>query len=730
MRIVVDCGRLGPVWALEPIPCPNSGRVHVQARVVRRQAVITGVSALEPNFCLVAVRAFGADSRRRSERHARVHAAWAQSVAFGTSVSDTWPVSNVAGALLAPGTTVAGYRVEALIGRGGMGAVYRAAEEGLGRKVALKVIAPELAQDERFRERFLRESRIAASLDHPHIVPIYRAGEEDAVLFLAMRYVEGYDLAKLVAENGALEPKRTVELLSQIAEALDAAHERELVHRDVKPSNVLIAVSGGREHCYLGDFGLTKRTGSLSGVTAVGEVVGTLEYVAPEQITGDPLDERADVYSLGCVLYECLTGQAPFPRATDVALLWAHVHEEPTPPSQARADLPKELDTVIARALAKEPGRRYRSAGELIAATRSALRLVDTPVPAASRSRTRLGIAIAAALLAVAAIAAFVLMRDSGGGLSSVAPNHVGVIDPASNELVGEVQVGLEPEAIATGEGSVWVTNVEDRTVSRIDPADVASTPSTISVEDDPSDILAGTGTIWVALGALAELVSINTEQNAAASPISALGEGVSCGAPRASIAIGAGAIWFVCRVAELGRVDLGTRMGRSVGLEAGIVLSSSSVLPVFEDVAYGLDSLWIVDSATNSVIELDPVVVQEQRSLNVGQDPRAVAVGSDSLWVANYGDDTVERLEISAKGATPTSTVIDVGDGPVDVAVGERGVWVVNQLDRSVSRIDPDSNEVVSTIRLGNEPHRVAAGEGRVWVTVRAPEADVAEQS
>ena len=220
-------------------------------------------------------------------------------------------MSNVAGSVLAPGTTVAGYRIEALIGRGGMGAVYRAEEAGLGRKVALKVIAPELAQDERFRERFLRESRIAASLDHPHVVPIYQAGEEDGVLFLAMRYVEGSDLAKLVAENGALEPKRAVELLSQVAEALDAAHEKGLVHRDVKPSNVLIAEAAGREHCYLGDFGLTKRTGSLSGVSVAGEIVGTLEYVAPEQITGDPLDERADVYSLGCVLYECLTGQAP-----------------------------------------------------------------------------------------------------------------------------------------------------------------------------------------------------------------------------------------------------------------------------------------------------------------------------------------------------------------------------------------------------------------------------------
>ncbi|HET9436662.1 MAG TPA: serine/threonine-protein kinase, partial [Gaiellaceae bacterium] len=277
-------------------------------------------------------------------------------------------MSYVAGTALATGTTVAGYRIEALIGRGGMGAVYRASEEGLGRKVALKVIAPELAQDERFRERFLRESRIAASLDHPHVIPIYQAGDEDGLLFLAMRYVEGYDLAKLVAEEGALEPRRALDLLSQVAEALDAAHAKGLIHRDVKPSNVLIAEAAGREHCYLGDFGLTKRTGSLSGVTAAGEIVGTLEYVAPEQITGDPLDERSDVYSLGCVLYECLTGQAPFPRATDVALLWAHVNEEPAPPSSVLPDLPAELDAVLARALAKDPRERFASAGELLEA--------------------------------------------------------------------------------------------------------------------------------------------------------------------------------------------------------------------------------------------------------------------------------------------------------------------------------------------------------------------------
>ncbi len=620
------------------------------------------------------------------------------------------------------GSELAGYRIEALIGRGGMGAVYRAEEEGLGRKVALKVIAPELAQDERFRERFLRESQIAASLDHPHVIPIYQAGEKGGLLFLAMRYVEGTDLAKVVAQEGALEPRRTVELLSQVAEALDAAHEKGLVHRDVKPSNVLIASAAGKEHCYLADFGLTKRTGSLSGVTAAGDIVGTLEYVAPEQITGEPLDERSDVYSLACVLYECLCGQSPFPRATDVALLWAHVHEEPTPPSKARPELPKELDTVLARGLAKEPGRRYRSAGELVAATRSALGLVETaPAPT---SRLRWAIAALVLVLVAAAALGFLLTRDSGG-LSSVSPNSVGVIDPGSNKLVGEVQVGIQPGPVAVGQGAVWVANVEDETVSRIDP-ETREVVRTIPLDDFPSDLAVGAGPVWVALGALAELTRINPEQNkAATSPIPALGKRVACGAP--SVAVGGGFVWFVCEhQPQLGRFDLRTRTAASVGLE--LVLSSSSVLSEWSDIAYGLESLWIVDRATNSVIEVDPSTIQRLQAITVGQDPTAIAVGSDSLWVANFDDDTVERLQMPGRGQPPTPTIIPVGDGPVDVAVGEGGVWVANQLDRTVTRIDPETGDVVATIKVGNEPQRVAAGEGAVWVTVRAPETEVEE--
>ena len=627
-------------------------------------------------------------------------------------------MSYVAG-VLAPGTTVAGYEVEALIGRGGMGAVYRAREEGLGRKVALKVIAPELAQDERFRERFLRESRIAASLDHPHVIPIYQAGDEDGLLFLAMRYVEGYDLAKLVAEEGALEPRRAVDLLGQVAEALDAAHEKGLVHRDVKPSNVLIAESAGREHCYLGDFGLTKRTGSLW------ESLRPARSSARSSSRPGADNRRPARRALGRVLARLRPLRVPdrpvalSARDRRRAALGARARGADTAlESPSRA--PQGARTVLARALAKEPGRRYRSAGELLAATRSALRLVDAPAVSGPRSRARIGITVAVVLLLVAAAAAFLLTRDSGS-LTSVSPNHVGVIDPASNKLVAEVPVGIDPEAIAVGEGGVWVANIEDETVSKIDPATRELVRGGIAVDGYPSDLTVGAGSVWVALGASAQLRLINPDQNVASSRISALGKDtMPCGAPFASIAFGAGSAWFVCRSGPIGRINARTLVATTILEE--LVVSSSAVIAQFSDIAFGLDSLWIVNSAGDRVVEVDPLTTQIQQPITVGKAPTAIAVGGDSLWVTDFEDDTVHRIAIPAPGQTPTLSTIDVGDGPVDVAFGEDAVWVVNQLDRTVMRIDAESENVVATIGVGNEPQRVAAGEGSVWVTVRAP--------
>ncbi len=237
------------------------------------------------------------------------------------------------------GTELAGYRLTALLGRGGMSAVYLAEDSRLGRKVALKLLAIELSEDERFRSRFLRESRLAASIDHSNIAPIYQAGEADGALYIAMRHVDGTDLRELLAREGPLEPQRALALLAQVADALDAAHEHGLVHRDVKPSNVLVARESGREHCYLADFGLTKSASSLGDLTDVGHLMGTIDYVAPDQLEGGPVGGHADVYSLACVLFECLTGDVPFRRDSDLAVLWAHVQDAPPSAHERRAAL-------------------------------------------------------------------------------------------------------------------------------------------------------------------------------------------------------------------------------------------------------------------------------------------------------------------------------------------------------------------------------------------------------
>ncbi len=237
-----------------------------------------------------------------------------------------------------------------------MGVVYRATDLSLERPVALKLITPDLAEDERFRSRFLREPRLAASLDHPNVIPIYEAGEHDGQLYLAMRFVEGSDLRTLLDAEAKLPPERTLAILAQVAGALDSAHRRALVHRDVKPANVLLDRDG---HVYLTDFGITKQLGGDS--TDTGQLVGTLDYLAPEQIRGEPVDGRTDCYALGCVLYECLAGRPPFHRETEAETMWAHMQEEPGP-IQGHG----RLDPVLQKALAKDREDRHASCGELI----------------------------------------------------------------------------------------------------------------------------------------------------------------------------------------------------------------------------------------------------------------------------------------------------------------------------------------------------------------------------
>jgi predicted Ser/Thr protein kinase len=327
------------------------------------------------------------------------------------------------------GSSLAGYRLIELGGEGGMGRVYRAVQPGTERVVALKVIRPELASDPGFRERFEVESRLAAAVDHPNVTPVYEAGEADDVLYVAMRWVEGRDLRRLLAAEGALEPERAVALLEQLAAGLDAAHAGGLIHRDIKPGNVLLE----GEHAFLSDFGLARTSSGGESMTQAAGLVGTVDYLAPELVDGGTATVASDVYALGCVLFQMLTGSVPFPADGLVAKLNARVQGEAPAPSALRPELPRGFDAVLARALAREPGRRPRTAGALAEAARRALR--TAPAQAPRRGRKRIAMLAAGGVAVAAIVVAAVLALSGGSGHDSTKAPPNGRTLPAAASL-------------------------------------------------------------------------------------------------------------------------------------------------------------------------------------------------------------------------------------------------------------------------------------------------------
>ena len=631
-----------------------------------------------------------------------------------------------------PGSEIAGFRLEELLGRGGMGAVYRAEDVRLGRKVALKLLVPELAESERFRERFFRESQVAASLDHPHIVPIYAAGEADGRLYLAMRYVEGYDLRQLIAREAPLDPDRAMRLIEQVGDALDAAHERGLVHRDVKPANVLIAGRPDREHCYLTDFGLTKQTSSISGLTGTGELVGTIEYVSPEQIRGETVDARADVYSLGCVLYECLTGERPFARDSEVATLWAHVNEPPPALAASHPELGNEIDLVMTRSLAKAPGDRYPTCGELVASARAALGLPDAlspstrqrprrarrPTPTRWPVRVRALVGAAAAVVVLAVVVGAVLLRGSDH-LTEIRPMSVGVIDPSTGELVADIPIGFESQLIAAGEGFVWVLDPKASTLTRIDPEtmEVVAPTRGIPAEGIPVALAVGEGSVWVAVNegrALAvielgpELGNVRSRivlQTTRTGTFSVLREAVA-------LAVGEHAVWALERgQGEVTRID--PRTGTPKRLAEGHGASSS--------IAAGGGAVWL--GGINGVSKLDPATGTELGSTFVAQvldsQTTAIAVRGADVWFT--GSSSPRLWHIDSGGETVLDSFA-VGAGPSAVAVGEEGIaWVASSVDESVWRVDPKA-ESGERIGLGASPGGILTFFERVWASPGTP--------
>jgi hypothetical protein len=611
---------------------------------------------------------------------------------------------------IGPGALFGGYRIEREVGRGGMGVVYRAIDLSLERPVALKLIAPEFAEDPAFRERFLREPRLAASLDHPNVVPIYEAGEREGQLYLAMRWVEGSDLREMLSRSGRLAPALTVDLLTQVAEALDATHRRGLVHRDVKPANILVDDDG---HAYLGDFGVSERDGGAAG----GRMAGTLDYLAPEQIRGEEVDGRTDCFALGCVLHECLSGTPPFRRESESEALWAHLREPP-PPLRAHP----VLDPVIARALAKERDDRYPSCAEMMRSAAVALGVGPT---AARRRLSRAAILIlaGAVLLAVAATAA--VLSERGGEPSERAPaldvatNSVAAVDAKGVGVELAVPLPGRPTDVAVSGGTAWVSTVDSTSVTGVN-ARTRSMTRTVPLTGRADAVAVGAGSVWVADGRRGVVSRIRQGYERVTqryrfrpSPRARNSVGRLRGS-RASLAAGADTVWLANGTRELVRID--ARSGRLTEIAAPARIDA---------VAAGGGRIWALASRAATVFRIDPdsgtlgarAALGEQGG-SAEQFPIAIAATGFGVWALDGNGGTVTQLDPRTLAVRAT-TGVAIDRVPSDIAASGRTAWVSNG-DGSLSRIDAGA-KAADTARIGESLERVAADADRVWVTATA---------
>jgi streptogramin lyase len=615
---------------------------------------------------------------------------------------------SVAGEGIAVGDELAGYRIEGLVGRGGMGEVYRAGDPRLGRDVALKVLAERLADDAELRARLERESRLAASLDHPNVVPVYAAGEADGRLYLAMRFVEGTDLRALLRREGALELARASRIATQVASALDAAHELGLVHRDVKPSNVLIDDPGGREHCFLADFGLTQ-TLADRGLPTDGRVLGTVDYVAPEQIRGDDVDGRADVYALGCLVFECVTGEVPFARPSEVATIYAHLEEPPPAASERRRDLPAAVDDVLARSMAKDPAQRQATCGELANEVRDALGLA----PARSGRRRWVLAAVAAAVLALAAVVATLAFTWGGGGAPATAGALVR-IDPASNDVTATTAVPGFPGAVTVSRGGIWMADFREGVLWRHDPR--AGALQRISSTGEPRDLAAFGDDVYVASDG-PRVFSGNVARYDAASGVreDAI-ELLAC-----AVAAGEGVVWAAGGpfVQRLSTDDRSLRKLREIFVPYAVPLTAENHRIQFRELAIGHGSLWVLgDPIDRRLWRLDRRTGRVQATIVLGFAPRMIASGAGAVWITDPLRDRVVRVD---PVSNRVGGAIAVPSGASGVAVGAGSIWVASSLAGSVSRIDPASGRVIATMRVDGRPREVAVAGDDVWVTTFA---------
>jgi serine/threonine protein kinase len=569
-----------------------------------------------------------------------------------------------------------------------MGTVYRATHIALDHVVALKVISAELAADDNFRARFRSESRIAVSLRHPNVVPIHHAGEEDGLLFVTMDLIDGPDLRRMLISGGPLPADRAISIIGQVASALDVAHARGLVHRDIKPGNILVDTDAG-DHAYLTDFGLAKRfdQGTEAGaLTRTGAFVGTLDYVAPEQIRGDRVDARTDVYALGCVLYESISGKAPFSdREENVAKIYAHLQDEP-PWLPGESGVEGEIDEVIARALAKEPRDRFPSAGDLARA-------------------------------ASAAIEGQELLRSAERSVATgkAAPETGEPITPPIEDTV-ESDPGLEPEPTQP------LSTVPETTAEHPGPTRAAEVPEPPQPPPPAAEARSGRprwGRIALALGVVVAIV--------AAGVVAFDGGGDSAGNSEGPIVyadptvdgqltIGAMPVGVA---AGNGKVAVATRAGRQIGFvdeKTGKADGTVVNLPgEGEDVAIADGSAWVTVPDASKVVRA-PLNGDAPTEISVDSGPFGITSDGSSIWVAEPEAREVSSID-PATNEVSTSIPIDASDTPAQIAFGEGRLWVVDRDGAQVFFFDPSDPTAQQSVTVGENPKGVVVADGSVWV-------------
>jgi predicted Ser/Thr protein kinase len=629
---------------------------------------------------------------------------------------------------VAAGTEVGGCLIEELVGRGGMGVVYRARQLELSRAVAIKLIAPERTGDAAARERFLREARAAAAVEHPNVLPVYGAGIEDGQAYFVMRYVAGEDLRTLVRTAGSLPVDRALEIVAALGEALDAIHRAGFVHRDVKPANVLIDQVG---NVYLSDFGLAKHVLTTAGLTASDHWVGTLDFAAPEQIRGGTVDARADVYALGCVLHLMLTGAVPFERDSDEAKLWAHLSATPPLVSAVRPGLPTDLDPVVQRALAKDPDDRFPSAGDLARAARAAVEggspgpertvargpaapgaakqepgLLSGAPTAATRhaggARRRRWAVIAASLAALIVVATVAIVVASGGG-GGGSPPPARASAGAQKPHVGETlrPVGFRPRDIAIANGDLWVISATRPRLSRIDAGTLRRHGLQTRIGEGARSIAAHDGTVWVAIGHNSEVLKLDASSGRVVGRV-----GLPPQVTPWVIAANASGLWVAGR--RFGVNDLLLHYDADGGL-----LAQHEVPADITALTLGRGHVWAGISGSR-VYSFD-MQVQHKSRFWLTNAPDALTYGAGYVWASVPADNAVARFDPHTKRVVTTV----VAQHPVGLAVAHGNVFVASNTDHRLVQLAPETGKPAGpALHVPDNPWAVAAGEGHVWVT------------